>query len=214
MTAGGTSPAFGSPIGSLQAATSTSGPMGAPVLGPGQVYIIKNSQEFHAEWCAAVEERWLHAPRRLRVSPVSEVGAMTPCPTCSPPASPGSGDADAPTHSVNRVPDSQAEAPVDETLIPLEVVGLAHGILFLSASEEHRDLLQRTSVEPATPFINRGQREGVVVRVDASHSNPMVVVQLDPRAPFRVGPYHLALRRPLLRSATKPYAVESVEVRA
>lgn len=186
--------------------------MGAPVLGPGQVYIIRNSEEFHAEWCAAVQERWLHAPRRLRIGSVSEVGAMRPCPICSPPANPGTGDDETITHAVHPVPDSRAEAPVTETLIPLEVVGLAHGILFLSTPEEHRDLLRGTSVEPATPLINRGQREGLVVRIDASRSKPMVVVQLDPRAPFRVGPYHLALRRPLLRSATKPYAVESVEV--
>jgi hypothetical protein len=51
----------------------------------------------------------------------------------------------------------------------------------------------------------------MVVRIDASRDEPLLVIQLDPRATFRNGLYQVRLRRPLQRSATKPYAVESVE---
>ena len=143
---------------------------------------------------------------------------MTPCRDCDPPdrtpkdADLTEVDAEAPTHSIPLGPGSQANAPGPDTLIALEVVGLAHGILFLSAPEKFRDVIRETAVEPATPFMSQGQREGTVVRVEASRTKPMVVVQLDPRAPFRVGPYRLVLRKPLLRSATRSYAVDVVTV--
>jgi hypothetical protein len=96
-------------------------------------------------------------------------------------------------------------------VIPLKVVGIAHGILFLAAAPEHRERLRETAVEPATPMYVGGRRDGMVVRLDAGRDEPLVVVQMDPRATFRNGPYQVRLRRPLLRSASKPYAVESVE---
>lgn len=51
----------------------------------------------------------------------------------------------------------------------------------------------------------------MVVRLDAAHAEPLLIVQLDPRATFRNGPYQMLLRPPLQRLATRPYAVESVE---
>ena len=66
-------------------------------------------------------------------------------------------------------------------------------------------------VEPSTPLSVDGRRDGMVVRLDASRTEPLLVVQLDPRATVTDGPYQMHLRRPLQRSATKPYAVESVE---
>jgi hypothetical protein len=66
-------------------------------------------------------------------------------------------------------------------------------------------------VEPATPLSVGGRRDGMVVRLDAARAEPLLVVQLDPRVTFKDGPYQVRLRRPLQRSATKPYAVESVE---
>lgn len=56
-----------------------------------------------------------------------------------------------------------------------------------------------------------GRRDGTVVRLDAGQDEPLLLVQLDPRATFRNGPYQVRLRRPMLRSATKAYAVASVE---
>ncbi|HEY8754308.1 MAG TPA: hypothetical protein VIM40_11765 [Arthrobacter sp.] len=56
-----------------------------------------------------------------------------------------------------------------------------------------------------------GWRKGMVVRIDAAREEPLLIVQLDPRATFRNGPYQVRLRPPLQRSATKPYAVDSVE---
>jgi hypothetical protein len=66
-------------------------------------------------------------------------------------------------------------------------------------------------VEPATPLLVGGRRDGMVVRLDPARDEPLLIVQLDPRATFRNGPYQVRLRPPLQRSATKPYAVESVE---
>ncbi|BAS07791.1 hypothetical protein AHiyo4_12130 [Arthrobacter sp. Hiyo4] len=96
-------------------------------------------------------------------------------------------------------------------MVPLKVIGLAHGILFLAAGQEYRERFKETAVEPATPLWVDGRRDGMVVRLDCSHDEPLVLVQLDPRATFRNGPYQVRLRHPLRRSATKPYAVESVE---
>ena len=70
--------------------------------------------------------------------------------------------------------------------------------------------MRKTAVEPATPLLVAGRRDGMVKRVDAARNEPLLVVQLDPRATFRHGPYEVRLRRPLQRSATKPYAVASV----
>ena len=66
-------------------------------------------------------------------------------------------------------------------------------------------------MEPATPLLVGGRRDGMVVRLDPARDEPLLIVQLDPRATFRNGPYQVRLRPPLQRSATKPYAVESVE---
>lgn len=90
-------------------------------------------------------------------------------------------------------------------------MGVAHGILFLGAGPEYRERLRDTSVEPATPLLMDSRREGTVVRIEAARTVPLVVVQLDPRATFRDCQYRLLLRPPMLRSASKPYAVECVE---
>lgn len=108
-------------------------------------------------------------------------------------------------------PQPTPEPPPPEIVIRLRVIGVAHGILFLAAGAEYQEHLRETALEPATPLSVDGLREGMVVRLDASRAEPLIVVQLDPRATFRDGPYQVRLRRPLQRSATKPYAVASVE---
>ena len=64
-----------------------------------------------------------------------------------------------------------------------------------------RELLKETAVEPATVLSVGGRRDGTVVRLDAVRDEPLLLVQLDPRATFRNGPYQVRLRRPLRRSA-------------
>lgn len=168
---------------------------------------MKHGREYHTEWCQAVDETWDQAPRGLLVTRLSDVGARTPCRECvrSLNAVGGSSARDDPM----QLPAAQDLA--SDPVIPLKVVGVAHGILFLAAGPEYRDRLRETSVEPATPLLVGGQRDGMVVRIEAARDEPLLVVQLDPRATFRDGPYQVRLRRPLQRSAVKLYAVESVE---
>ncbi|UKA60704.1 hypothetical protein [Arthrobacter sp. FW306-2-2C-D06B] len=96
-------------------------------------------------------------------------------------------------------------------VIPLRVVGFSHGVLFLAAGPKYQHLLKQTAVEPATPLLVDGLRHGMLLRVDASRQEPLLVIQMDPRAKFRSGAYQVRLRLPLQRSATKPYAVDSIE---
>lgn len=181
--------------------------MGAPVLGPDQVYIIKNARDYHTRWCPAVDDRWQRAPRGLMVSLLSDAGTRTPCPDCER----SNYEAGAPPEQEDSAYAAPVHASALEQVIPLRVVGVAHGILFLAAGQNYRERLQETSVEPATPLLVDGRREGTLVRIEAARDDPLLVVQLDPRATFRDGPYQLHLRRPLLRSASKPYAVEAVK---
>ncbi len=193
-------------LGRLKPAEPAARREGVPLLGADQVYVMKHGSEFHTAWCQVVADKWSHAPRGLLVTLLADVGARTPCRECgrllnatgeSPARDPG-----------HRLP---ARAFPPDAVIPLSVVGLAHGILFLAAGPEYRERLRETAVEPATPLLVGGQRDGMVVRIEAARDEPLLVIQLDPRAAFRNGPYQVHLRRPLQRSATKPYAVESVE---
>lgn len=177
---------------------------GAPLLGDGQVYVLKHGTEFHTAWCTAVDEKWRTGPRGLLVTSLDDVGGRSPCTVCAvEPAAPESATTDGPGTAL--------EEPASETVIPLRVVGVAHGIVFLAAGQEHRELFQETAVEPATPLSMDGRRDGMVVRLDPASDEPLVVVQLDPRVTFEDGPYQLRVRAPLQRSATKPYAVAAVE---
>ena len=180
---------------------------GVPLLGADQVYVMKHGWEYHLTWCQVVAEKWDHSPRGLLVTMLADVGARTPCLECGRPSD-ASGEASARDDPRHPLP---APALPPDAVIPLSAVGLAHGILFLAAGPEYRELLGETAVEPATPLLVGGQRDGMVVRIEAVRDEPLLVVQLDPRATFRDGPYQVRLRRPLQRSATKPYAVESVE---
>ncbi|RKR13942.1 hypothetical protein [Arthrobacter oryzae] len=169
---------------------------------------MKHGKEYHTAWCQVVADKWDHAPRGLLVALLADVTARTRCQKCdrifdAARASP------AQEHRIESEPSTAPPPP--EAVIPLTVVGAAHGILFLAAGPEYRERLQETAVEPATPLLVDGRREGLVVRVDSARDEPLLVVQLDPRAPFRNVPYQTRLRYPLQRSATKPYAVESVE---
>ncbi|WP_427170377.1 hypothetical protein [Arthrobacter sp. 92] len=181
---------------------------GMPLLGAGQVYVMKYGREYHSSWCKVVADKWSHAPRGLRVTLLADVGARTRCRECDRAlkASGGSPAGEEP----RQLHSAPASTPAD-AVIPLRVVGVAHGILFLAARPEYRDRLRESAVEPATPLLVGGRRDGMVVRIDASRDEPLLVIQLDPRATFRNGLYQVRLRRPLQRSATKPYAVESVE---
>jgi hypothetical protein len=181
---------------------------GMPVLGDDQVYVMKYGTEYHTAWCQAVAEKWEHAPRGLLVTLYADVGTRTWCEDCGLPLEPEEATT-AQEHEMAPRPTREPATP--DAVIPLKVVGLAHGILFLAAGPEHRERLKETAVEPSTPLYVEGRRDGMVVRLDAARDEPLVVVQLDPRATFVDGPYQVRLRRPLQRSATKPYAVESVE---
>lgn len=180
---------------------------GVPLLGDDQVYVMKYATDYHTAWCPVVAEKWDHAPRGLLVTLLADVGARTRCEECDRHVKAAWTSA---TQENHMQPGPTPEPPPD-AVIPLRVVGRAHGILFLAAGPEHQERLKETAVEPATPLYVDGRRDGMVVRLDATRDEPLVVVQLDPRATFEDGPYQVRLRRPLQRSATKPYAVESVE---
>jgi hypothetical protein len=179
---------------------------GAPLLGDGQVYVMKYATEFHTAWCQAVADKWDQSPRGLLVTLLADVGSRTRCQECD---RHGKRARTSPARQSPAEP-RPVKAPPD-AVIPLRVIGVAHGILFLAAGAEYRDVLKETAVEPATVLSVGGRRDGTVVRLDAGRDEPLLLVQLDPRATFRDGPYQVRLRRPLLRSATKAYAVESVE---
>lgn len=181
---------------------------GMPLLGEDQVYVMKYGSEYHTAWCQIVADKWAHAPRGLLVTMVADVGVRTGCPECDRVLK-AARTSSARQYQV-QAPPSPARPPRD-TVIPLRVVGAAHGILFLAAAAEFQNRLKETAVEPATPLLVDGWREGMLVRVDAARDEPLLVVQLDPRVTFRDGLYQVRLRRPLQRSATKSYAVDSVE---
>lgn len=180
---------------------------GVPLLGADQVYVMKHGWEYHTAWCQVVADKWDSAPRRLLVALLADVGSRRPCRACGLPLN-AAGESSERNDPGNPMP--APELPPNP-VIPLAVVGLAHGILFLAAGVEHRERLSETAVEPATPLLVAGLRDGMVVRIETSRDEPLLVIQLDPRATFRNGPYQVRLRRPLQRSGTKPYAVESVE---
>jgi hypothetical protein len=181
---------------------------GAPVLGDDQVYVMKYGTEYHTAWCQVVADKWGHAPRGLRVTLLADVGARTRCKECDRPLTAARASS---AQDFQMQPRPAPEPPPPEAMIPLRVIGVAHGILFLAAGPEYQERLKETALEPATPLSVGGRRDGMVVRLDASRAEPLLVVQLDPRATFLDGPYQMRLRRPLQRSATKPYAVASVE---
>lgn len=208
LKAGPAAPAGAGAHGPLQPAVRATGRDGAPVLGDGHVYVMKHGKEYHTEWCQTVADKWDHAPRGLLVTLLADVAALNRCQKCdrifnAARASSAQGDPTQP-HPV--------PAPLPpEAVIPLSVVGAAHGVLFLAAGPDYQELLQETTVEPATPLLVDGRRDGMVLRVDAARDEPLLVVQLDPRATLRNVPYQTRLRHPLQRSATKPYALECVE---
>ncbi|MCO4238606.1 hypothetical protein NG702_14480 [Pseudarthrobacter sp. MDT3-28] len=181
---------------------------GLPVLGDDQVYVMKYGTVYHAAWCPVVADSWDHAPRRLLVTLLAAVGERTRCAECNRHAKAARASAAQEYHQQAR---PTPEPPPPDAVVPLKVNGLAHGILFLAAGQEYRERFKETAVEPATPLWVDGRRDGMVVRLDSASDEPLVLVQLDPRATFRNGPYQVRLRHPLRRSATKPYAVESVE---
>jgi hypothetical protein len=167
---------------------------------------MKHGTDYHTAWCGVVADKWEHAPRGLLVTLLTDVGERTGCRECE--RAQRAGTSSAPESAAE--PRLTAQPPPDAA-IPLRVIGVAHGILFLAAEPEFRDLLKETAVEPATMLSVGGRRDGTVVRLDAGRDEPLLLVQLDPRATFRDGPYQVRLRRPLQRSATKAYAVASVE---
>jgi hypothetical protein len=195
-------------LGELNPVEPASRRGGAPVLGDDQVYVLKHGRTYHTAWCQAVADKWDHAPRGLLVTLLADVGARTRCTECDRPENrrrrpPARRD------GLQQLPTAEVVQP--DTVIPLRVIGVAHGILFLSAGVEYQELLKDTAVEPATVLSVDGRRDGTVVRLDVGRDEPRLTVQLDPRATFRDGPYQMRLRRPLQRSATKAYAVASVE---
>ncbi len=195
-------------LGELKPVEPAARRAGAPLLGDDQVYVMKYGREYHTAWCQVVADKWGHAPRGLLVTLLADVGARTRCTECDRPLTAARAS---PAQDYQMQPQPTPEPPPPEAVIPLRVIGIAHGILFLAAGPEYQERLRETTLEPATPLSVDGRRDGMVVRLDASRAEPLLVVQLDPRATFLNGPYQVRLRRPLQRSATKPYAVASVE---
>lgn len=181
---------------------------GVPLLGDDQVYVMKYGAKYHSAWCQVVADKWDHAPRGLLVTLLADVGGRTQCKECDRTLKAAT---TSPAQEYEMQPRPSPEPLGPDAVIPLRVIGVAHGILFLAAGPEYQERLKETAVEPATPLSIGGRRDGMVVRLDAARDEPLLVVQLDPRATFRDGPYQVRLRRPLLRSATKPYALGSVE---
>ncbi|WAH97203.1 hypothetical protein [Arthrobacter sp. MMS18-M83] len=192
-------------LGGLKPVEPVAWQEGVPLLGEDQVYVMKNGQEYHPAWCHIVSDKWSCAPRGLRVTLLVDVGKRTRCQECERLLSTV---AESITKNDETHPGSMRQT---NPVIPLRVVGVSHGILFLAAGPKYQELLKQTAVEPATPLIVDGRRHGMLLRVDASRDEPLLVLQMDPRATFRNGAYQARLRRPLQRSATKPYAVDSVE---
>lgn len=166
---------------------------------------MKNGEEYHPAWCQVVAHKWDSGPRGLLVTRLADVGMRTRCPECDRYLRSATGSRPK-EHNKEPGPTRQAE-----TVIPLRVVGLSHGVLFLAAGPKYQHLLMQTAVERATPLLVDGLRHGVLLRVDASRQEPLLVIQMDPRVKFRSGSYQVRLRRPLRRSAAKPYAVDSIE---
>lgn len=208
LAAGDPAQAEARSLGELRPVEPAARREGKPLLGEGQVYVMKYASKYHTAWCQDVADKWANAPRGLLVTLLADVGARTRCKECDRPLKTAGAP---PVLEHHMEPGPTPDAPPHEAVIPLKVIAVAHGILFLAAGPEYREHLKETAVEPATPLSVGGRRDGMVVRLDAGRDEPLVVVQLDPRATFRDGPYQVRLRRPLLRSATKPYAVESVE---
>ena len=195
-------------FGDLKPAEPAGRRNGAPLAGHDQVYVMKRGTEYHTAWCGVVADKWDHAPRGLLVTLLTDVGERTRCRECE---RRGKRARTSPAQKESPTEPRLTEQPMPEAVIPLRVIGVAHGILFLAAGPEHRALLKDTAVEPATVLSVGGRRDGTVVRLDAGPDEPLLLVQLDPRATFRNGPYQVRLRRPLQRSATKAYAVAAVE---
>lgn len=195
-------------FGDLKPAEPAGRRNGAPLAGHDQVYVMKRGTEYHTAWCGVVADKWDHAPRGLLVTLLTDVGERTRCRECE---RRGKRARTSPAQKESPTDPRLTEQHMPEAVIPLRVIGVAHGILFLAAGPEHRALLKDTAVEPATVLSVGGRRDGTVVRLDAGPDEPLLLVQLDPRATFRNGPYQVRLRRPLQRSATKAYAVAAVE---
>jgi hypothetical protein len=180
---------------------------GAPVAGDDQVYVMKYGTDYHTAWCRVVADKWDRSPRGLLVTLLADVGGRARCRECGRPGKRAKGS----SAQESPVQPRLTAQPLPDAVIPLRVIGVAHGILFLAAGREYRELLKETAVEPATVLSVGGRRDGTLVRLDAVRDEPLLLVQLDPRATFRNGPYQVRLRRPLQRSASKAYAVASVE---
>jgi hypothetical protein len=195
-------------LGELKPVEPAARQEGVPLLDDDQVYVMKYGTKYHTAWCQGVADKWDHAPRGLHVTLLADVGARIRCKECERTLKAARASS---VQEHQMQPRPTPEPPPPDTVIPLRVIGVAHGILFLVAGPEYQERLKETAVEPATPLYVGGRRDGMVVRLDAARAEPLLVVQLDPRVTFRDGPYQVRLRRPLQRSATKPYAVASVE---
>jgi hypothetical protein len=178
---------------------------GKPLLGEDQVYVMKYEKEYHPAWCRVIAEKWSSAPRGLLVTLLADVGMRTRCRECDRSLNSAT---EPPVHEHGRHPQPTRQP---DRVIPLRVVGFSHGVLFLAAGPKYQERLKETAVEPATPLLVDGRRHGMLLRVDASRQEPLLVIQMDPRYKFRNGAYQVRLRPPLQRSATKPYAVDFVE---
>lgn len=166
---------------------------------------MKNGKEYHPAWCRIVADKWSSAPRGLLVTLLADVGTRARCRECD-------RSLRSATESLTREHERHPRPTRQpDTVVPLRVVGFSHGVLFLGAGPKYQELLKQTAVEPATPLLVDGRRHGILLRVDASRQEPLLVIQMDPRARFRNGAYQVRLRLPLQRSATKPYAVDSIE---
>lgn len=55
---------------------------GSPILGEGQVFVMKTGTRYHTRWCDVVAHKWDEAPRGLLVTTLGDVGLRTECGNC------------------------------------------------------------------------------------------------------------------------------------
>lgn len=58
---------------------------GSPILGEGQVFVMRTGTRYHTRWCDAVAHKWDEAPRGLLVTTLADVGLRTECGNCQGP---------------------------------------------------------------------------------------------------------------------------------
>lgn len=60
---------------------------GSPILGSGQVYVMRSATVFHSIWCMVVADTWDNDPPGLLVIAEETIGGRRECKSCKDPLS-------------------------------------------------------------------------------------------------------------------------------